>query len=88
MSSAEDRIDDALKVVLQGVYWDEPHHMAWVMDQVVRVLTRCPEVTKTSRYGETYREMGESLEYEHFVATYKDGSDGPETYKWDTGIAP
>ena len=26
--------------------------------------------------------------YEEVIKTYKDGVDGPETYSWDTGIAP
>lgn len=27
-------------------------------------------------------------EYERIVREAKDGEDGPETYRWDTGIAP
>jgi len=26
--------------------------------------------------------------YEKWVEKYEDGEDGPETYEWDTGIAP
>ena len=88
MSSAENRIDEALKILFKGVQWDEAHHMAWKIDQVVRALTGCPEVTRTSPWGEQYVTLGESLEYLDFVAKYKDGENGPDTYRWDTGIAP
>lgn len=27
-------------------------------------------------------------DYEHWVIAMKDGENGPETYEWDTGIAP
>jgi len=27
-------------------------------------------------------------DYETWVREYEDGEEGPETYKWDTGIAP
>ena len=27
-------------------------------------------------------------DYNQWVADYCDGEDGPETYEWDTGIAP
>jgi len=27
-------------------------------------------------------------DYEHWIKEYCDGEDGPETYEWDTGIAP
>ena len=26
--------------------------------------------------------------YEQWIKIYEDGEDGPETYEWDTGIAP
>ena len=26
--------------------------------------------------------------YEAWIRQYEDGDEGPETYKWDTGIAP
>ena len=29
-----------------------------------------------------------SNDYEQWVRSYMDGEDGPETYKWDEGIAP
>jgi hypothetical protein len=47
---------------------DGGHHKAWVIDQVVRILT--------------------GKNYAAWVAEYKRGEDGPETYDWDEGIAP
>jgi hypothetical protein len=32
--------------------------------------------------------LGNQLEYEKFVMKYNAGEDGPNTYEWDTGIAP
>lgn len=29
-----------------------------------------------------------SDEYEEWINSYQDGEKGPETYEWDTGIAP
>lgn len=87
MSSAEDRIDDALKIVFKGVS-DEAHYLTWTVDQMVRALTGCPLVVRTNRYGETYQALGESKEYLDFITQYRKGESGPETYSWDIGIAP
>lgn len=57
--------------VRHGIY-DDPHHKAWVIDQMVRVLTGCPE-------GEN------SKAYREFVA---EAEEGPEAYSWSTGVAP
>ena len=27
-------------------------------------------------------------DYDYWISEYKKGEDGPETYEWDTGIAP
>ena len=51
----------------------------WVIDQMVRALTGCP----VNAEGQ-----GESPAYQTLVAAAKAGEDGPETYSWDTGIAP
>lgn len=47
---------------------DGDHHKAWVIDQMVRILT--------------------GRAYSKFVAAAKVGEDGPDTYKWNEGIAP
>lgn len=85
-STAEDRVSDALALVMKGVP-EGDHHRAWFLDQVVRVLTGCP-VEGFKVDGVAYEMWGESEEYRRFVAEYEDGEDGPGTYSWDTGVAP
>lgn len=86
---AEYRIDEALNLLKRtGVAVGEAHHLEWTIDQMVRCLTGCPEIQKTSRDGETYTTLGESLEYQDFVKEMKDVEDGPDTYTWSTGIIP
>lgn len=34
------------------------------------------------------RTVSGDVGYPDWVAAYQDGEDGPETYEWDTGIAP
>lgn len=71
---------------------DGEHHKAWVIDQVVRILTNCKEEQVTavdcngSRYG--YTRLGESKEYKQWIKEYKDGEDGPDSCHWDIGIPP
>lgn len=68
------------------------HHKTWVIDQMVRALTGCPMVDRQAIDCNgllyTYQAQGESPEYIQLIADAKSGEDGPETYKWDTGIAP
>ena len=88
----EERIKMALGLAVQYGQIDGDHHKAWVIDQMVRALTGCPEITKTAtdHRGEefNYDALGESDEYLHFIAEAKDGRDGPDTYSWNEGIAP
>lgn len=87
MNTPEERIRGALNAV---VVWncDGSHHKQFLIDQMVRCLTGCPEVRMTNEVGRTYVELGESEEYRAFVRRYTAGEDGPDTYEWDTGIAP
>lgn len=86
------RIQKALAYAneLGGV--DGGHHKAFAIDQMVRALTGCPMVWKTAVdcNGEAYQyeTQGESEEYKMFVAAATAGEDGPNTYEWDSGIAP
>jgi hypothetical protein len=66
MPDAE-KIAKALEIAEYGAN-DGAHHKMWVIDQMVRALTRDG--------------------YEAWVKNFCDGEDGPETYSWDTGIAP
>ncbi len=66
---------------------DGAHHKAWVIDQMVRVLTGCPTVVKTGKDFNgneyDYAALGESRSYRKLVDdTIADG------YSWDVGIAP
>lgn len=70
------RINNALDLAVEYGGIDGDHHKAWVIDQMIRELTGCPDA------------LGESEEYREFVRKARDGEDGPETYDWDTGIAP
>lgn len=88
MSADADRISAALKIAGDFAGDDGSHHKAWCIDQMIRALTGCPMVEKTAldyrQQPYTYETMGESAEYEAFVARYGDGGE----YEWDTGIAP
>jgi hypothetical protein len=88
----EQRIQSALEVAIQYGGIDGAHHKSWVIDQMVRALTDCPmvEATATDARGNpyTFEAQCESEEYLKLVAEANDGEDGPDTYEWNTGIAP
>jgi hypothetical protein len=85
------RIEAAIDVAIRYGGIEGDHHKAWVIDQMIRHLTDCPEVEVTAidcngRY--TYIDLGESEEYIELIKAAKDGEDGPDTHDWDIGIAP
>jgi hypothetical protein len=86
-----DAAGKALEFLQTGVP-DGDHHKAWMIDQLLRILTECPTVTKTAKdYRQRpyeYQALGESDEYLAFVREYEDGENGPNTYAWDIGIGP
>ncbi len=90
--SVEERIQAALKFASECAGIEGDHHRAWLVDQMVRILTGCPMVQMQfiDCLGKPYpaEVLGESEEYRAFVARAKAGSDGPETYSWDEGIVP
>ena len=81
------RIDDALTFIQEGVP-DGDHHKAWMIDQIVRILTGCPDEKMTSPAGHTFTTRGMSDQYFQFLQEYTAGDDGPHTYQWDTGTPP
>ena len=87
----DERLVRALEYAVYG-QTDGEHHKAWAIDQMVRAVTGCPIIEDTSLdyKGEqyTFERQGESAEYLEWVRAYCDGEDGPETYRWDEGIAP
>jgi hypothetical protein len=64
---SDDRIKEALDVMVRYGGTDGDHHKAWVIDQAVRCLTGCPKVTITKKdcHGTecTFDSLGESDEY-------------------------
>lgn len=82
----------ALEIAAQFGGIDGGHHKMWVIDQMVRALIGCSVIKKTANDCNgvkfEYEAFGESDEYRRFVADANDGADGPQTYSWDTGIAP
>jgi len=91
-SQERQRIDKALELAESAMATDGSHHKQWYLDQIIRALTGCPIVQKTSKdhQGQTFKYdvQGESPEYIEFVRSAKDGEDGADTYDWDVGIAP
>lgn len=86
------RIRKAIEFAVRYGGIEGDHHKAWVIDQMVRALTGCPDVTKTATDANgdeyTFESQGESDEYEKLVAEACRGEEGPDTYGWDTGITP
>jgi hypothetical protein len=84
--------EKCLELLWSSSQTDGSHHKAWVLDQLLRILTECPTIDKTTKdyKGDeyTYKTLGESEEYKEFIKNYENGSDGPQTYQWDVGIAP
>ena len=85
-------IEAALEIARRYGGIDGAHHKAWVIDQMVRALTDCPAIERSTidcrGTPYAYEDQGESDAYLAFVADVRAGEDGPETYKWDEGIAP
>ena len=74
MMDDNEKVENALSIADWGSI-DGDHHTMWVIDQMVRALTGCTSDTETQ-------------EYEDWVADFNNGEEGPNTYEWDTGIAP
>jgi hypothetical protein len=93
-----DPVQRALAFAVRHGQTDGDHHKAWVIDQIVRALTRCPVEKQVNPYGSTpdgkgfmaieVDGQGESDEYRAIVAYARAGEDSPETYDWDCGVAP
>lgn len=69
----EDRINDAVQVILQFGGYDGGHHKQWVLDQVLRnLLSEEGYATFCTEYRGNWNEQYEEWEYG----------------EWDNGIAP
>lgn len=82
------RIAVALDMAERYGGFDGAHHKTWVIDQMVRALTGCPVTVVNFENGNTFQSLGESEEYREWVRGVQAGEDGPDTYEWETGIAP
>jgi len=80
------RVATAISYAVRYGGIDGGHHKQWVIDQMVRALTGCPVLVIDQAHGD--ETQGESEEYMKLVAGARAGEDGPETYDWDTGVAP
>lgn len=61
---------------------ETPENKTWVMDQMVRALTRCPIAVKTIPLGREIAEieiLSESQDYLRFLSNHPN---------WDQGIPP
>jgi hypothetical protein len=76
----EEQIAKAIDVAVRFGGIDGDHHKSWVIDQMVRALTDCPDQGRDA--------LGESEAYKELVRSACEGEDGPDTYVWDIGIPP
>lgn len=93
MSTAEEKVERALELIMLNGGVDGAYHKQWVLDQLVRTLTGClflESAAKDNRdQNYTYGNLGENEQYLDWCRKYRVGEDGPETYReWDVGIAP
>lgn len=87
----QDRINRALSYAGRYGGIDGEHHKAWVIDQMVRALCGCNDAKEGAEpmLASGYKSEQESnREYREWVASAKEGDDGPETYGWDEGTPP
>ena len=91
-STPDERIRKALSIAVEYGGIDGAHHKDWVIDQMARALTGCPTIEQEAKDYKgkpyTYAIQGESEAYQSLVRDACAGVDGPDTYSWDTGIAP
>ncbi len=70
------RIDHALDLAVRYGGSREAHHLAWVVDQMVRALCGGGPLGRATP------------EYDRLVADACDGPVGPGSYRWDVGTSP
>lgn len=92
LSQIDTKISETIEIANNLGGFDGGHHKMFAIDQMVRCLTDCLKITVTNHDVKgieyTYENFGESEQYLKFISKYNAGSDGPDTYAWDIGIAP
>lgn len=87
MRTDQEKTIQALEVARDSADTEGAHHLKWVIDQMVRILTDCPTVTRTflDHRQRPYdgQVLGESAEYVYFRQAIMLTGD-----EWDEGIAP
>lgn len=73
-------LEAAIEIAVRFSGIDGMHHKNWVVDQMVRALCGCSLSEK--------EDYIENEKYLDIVRRAKNGSDGPDTFDWDIGIAP
>ncbi|WP_157249701.1 hypothetical protein [Nonomuraea typhae] len=82
-----ERIGKAIEIAVECGRFDGSHHKMWVIDQMLRILTDCPIITRsaTDAAGRpyTYEAYGENDAYRQAVNT-----GDQHWFAWDVGVAP
>jgi hypothetical protein len=72
---------------------DGAHHKDWLIDQIARINLGAEIIVSEASWDNGTKELRYELDkptekYLDWVASMKDGEDGPDTYDYNTGIAP
>jgi len=87
----QERMAKALSYA-RGGQCDGAHHKAWSIDQIVRALLGCEEVTHEARMynGQGYirTEQAASRDYVEFIDEFEepDPETGEKVYEWELGV--
>jgi hypothetical protein len=84
---SQNQIKKALEIIEAFGYIPGNNHKTWVIDQILRALTGCPDIAVEGSYpnGEKYNhtKLGESEEYKKWVLDFNSEATDP----WSNGIA-
>jgi len=72
---------------------DGAHHKDWLIDQIARINFGAEIIVSEASWDDGTTELRYKLgdpteKYLDWVASMKDGEDGPDTYDYNVGIAP
>ena len=85
-----DKIKKAIGIIYSYGAIDGEHHKTWVIDQVLRALTGCPDIKEESVDSNgkpyTYVSQGKNKKYIELTSFHDESGDMVDV--WDEGIAP